>query len=272
MKKSLISLTLLFVALPLFSGVVFEMQTKDLRSSSKDVTNAKMFIEGKSLKMDIASQNGKSNNEVIFRGDRQEMLIISHQDKSYFIIDEKQMKAISDQINQAMSSMELALANLPEAQQAQMKQMMQGRMPDLGEKREPSELRKTSETDTISGYPCVRYEVWRSGIKEREMWVTGWNEIEGGSSVMEVFEELADFTRSLMDSLPMEGEKSIADPTFEHMKEINGFPVKTLEFDSNGSVVSEATFLGSKSVNLDSADFQPPKKYKHRDMMKQLRK
>ena len=53
----------------------------------------------------------------------------------------------------------------------------------------------------------------------------------GGEEVAALFHEMAGFMTSMLDSLPkMGGEHSLGDPAFEHMKEMNGFPVRTLEF------------------------------------------
>ena len=152
-----------------------------------------------------------------------------------------------------------------------MEQMMKSRMPAMGDQREPSKLKKTGETDTLNGYPCVKYEVWRGGAKERELWVTGWDNVEGGGDVAEVFGEMAAFMKEMLDNLPqMGGQDSIGDPTFEHMKEINGFPVLTREY-GGGTAASEGSLVASRKASLDPSKFDPPKNYKRMDMMKKRR-
>ena len=250
---------------------MYEVEHKNLQSSSGKVSGADIAIEGNLMKMDITSGAADWDGEMIFRGDRREMVVVDHKDKSYFVLDEEQMRALGNQVNQAMESMEQALAMLPESQRAQMEKMMKSRMPDVGTPREPSELKKTGETDTVNGYPCVKYIVLRAGVKERELWVTGWDNVDGGADVASLFGEMADFMKEMLDSLPqIGGQKSFGDPTFDHMKEMNGFPVVTREYGDGGAVVSEATLKGSRSVNFSPGDFEPPKNYRHKDMMKSL--
>jgi len=147
--------------------------------------------------------------------------------------------------------------------------MMKNHMPDMGTPREPSELTKTGETDTINGYPCVKYVVTRGGAKERELWITDWDNVAGGSEVADVFYDLGAFMTEMLDSLPKTvGGQSFGDATFEHLKEMNGFPVRTLEYGDDGVLDGEATLVSSKKVDLDPADFEPPKDYKRNDILK----
>jgi hypothetical protein len=263
----------LLAALPAFAGVVYEVENKNMTNSSGEVTNASIAIEGKLMKMDIASANEDQDGEIIFRSDRREMVIVNHKDRSYFVLDEKQLRAMADQINQAMASMEQALAAMPESQRAQMEKMMKDRMPGMGSKRMPSELKKTGDSNTINGYPCVKYEVWRGDTKERELWVTDWSNVEGGSEAAQVFKEMASFMKEMLDSLPEMGEaKSLGDTTFAHLKEMNGYPVMTREYNAGGAVENESTLKSARKATLDPADFEPPKQYKHKDMMKGMRR
>ena len=125
------------------------------------------------MKMDVATNSADWNGDMLFHGDSREMIVVDHDKKSYYVIDEEQLEKLASSINQAMSSMEQALAALPEGQRAKMEQMMKSRMPAMAEPREPSELKKTGASDTVNGFDCEIYEVWRSGVRERELCVTG---------------------------------------------------------------------------------------------------
>jgi len=273
MRKTLGLTIALLAALPAFAGVVYEVENKNMTTSTGEVTNASIAIEGKLIRMDIASASNDQEGEIIFRGDRREMVIVNHGDRSYFVLDEQQLREMADQINQAMASMEQALAGMPESQRAQMEKMMKDRMPSTGSKREPSELKKTGDSDTVNGYPCVKYEVWRGDTKERELWVTDWSNVEGGSDAAQVFMEMAAFMQEMLDSLPEMGEaKSLGDSTFEHLEEMNGYPVMTREYNASGAVQNESTLKSAREATLDPADFEPPEHYKRKDMMKGMRR
>ncbi len=268
MKTLLGIVVLLITALPISAGVIYEVES----TYGDTATKAGIAVEGLNMKMDVASGDRDWNGDMLFHAKDREMIIVDHDKKSYFVIDEEQMRKLAGTVNQAMASMEQALASLPEGQRAKMEQMMKGRMPDMGAPREPSELRKTGETDTINGYPCVKYIVIRGGTKERELWVTGWDNVAGGSEVANVFYEMGAFMTEMLDSLPKMGSgASLGDATYEHMKEMNGFPVRTLEYGDDGVFDGQTTLLSSKEVDHDPADFEPPKKYKRKDMMKGMK-
>ena len=106
-----------------------------------------------------------------------------------------------------MSQMQEALKNVPEDKRAMIERMMKQKMPttEMAPPRPESELRKTGERGDQNGYPCVKYELLRDGKKIRELWVTDWSNVEGGSDVVDAFEDMAGFFKELMDSMPSFG-------------------------------------------------------------------
>lgn len=268
MKKTLVILGLLLSALPASAGVLFEVES----SFRGMTTQTGIAVEGLHMKMDVASEDKDWNGDMIFRGENHEMIIVDHDKKSYFVIDEEQLRKLAGTINQAMASMEQAMAALPESQRAKMEQMMKSRMPDMGTPREPSKLKKTGTSDSVNGFDCEIYEVWRSGARERELCVTDWDNVAGGRQVAEVFHEMGAFMTEMLDSLPKMGSgASLGDATYEHLKEMNGFPVRTLEYGDDGVLDGQSTLISSKEADFDPADFEPPKKYKRKDLMKGMK-
>ena len=273
MKKLALTIAaILMSSATTFAGVVYEIEVTDHTSSPAAASESRISVEGNRLKMDVISGGNDVDGKMIYRGDRNEMVVVNDNDQSYFVLDEAQMKAMAAQINQAMSAMEQALAAVPESQRAKMEQMMKSRMPAQMEPREPAELKKTGESDTINGYPCAKYQVWRAGSLEREMWVTPWKNIEGGADTVQAFEAMSSFFKEMLDSLPQVGERSFADSAFEHLKEIGGMPVVTREFADDGSLETEATLKSANQQALDPGEFEPPKGYKRKDMFKGMMK
>ena len=271
-KTTLILAAVLVICTSAVAGVVYEIEVKYHTSSPPSTSASRISVEEPLLKMDVISGSDEMDGEMIYRGDRREMVVVNDKDKTYFVLGEEDIKALAAQINQAMSAMEQALAAVPEGQREKMREMMNKRMPMQTEQREPAELKKTGETDTINGYPCVKYQVWRAGILERELWVTPWKNIEGGADTVQAFEDMSGFFKEMLDSLPQMGDRSFADSAFEHLKEMGGMPVVTREFADDGSLESEATLRSATQENLDPADFEPPKSYKKKDMFKGMKR
>ena len=168
--------------------------------------------------------------------------------------------------------MEQALASVPESQRAQMEKMMKSRMPDMGATREPSELKKTGASGTVNGLGCAVYEVWRGDVREREICVTDWDNVAGGGETAKVFTEMGEFFTEMLDSLPAFGrDGSLGDNAFAHMKELDGFPVRTREFGDDGVLDFESTLISSKREDFSASEFEPPKGYKRKDILKGMR-
>jgi hypothetical protein len=268
MRRVIVVLFAVLIATQAFAGVVYEVETTDYSNSAERVNGAEMAVEGQSLKMGVADGDGDSNTEMIFRGDRREMIVVDHDDRSYFVMDEATLKELAAKLNEVTAMMEQAMANVPESQRAMVEKMMKGRMPEQPAPRETTELRTTGDSDTIGGYPCVRYELWRGGIRVSELWVTDWSNIDGGPETKEAFQEMSEFFKEMLDSIPQFAGGEVADAAFEHMKEMNGFPVVTREFGDDGSLERMVRLKSATRQTIDPAVFEPPAGYKRKDMLR----
>lgn len=267
----ILSTLALLLTAPLYAGVVYEIEVKDHEQSPPKTESIQAAVEGRHLKMGIASKGMGSQGEMIFRGDRREMVVVDHEKRTYHLIDEAAVDQIAGQLSDANRMMQEALKNVPEDKRAMIEQMMKQKMPaaQAPAERPKSELKKTSERADKNGYPCVKYEVLRGGQKIRELWVTDWSNVEGGSDVVGAFEDMAGFFRELMDSMPSfggQGGPDFGDPAFEHMKELGGFPVVTREFGDDGSLEGETVLRSAKRQTIDPDAFEPPSGYKRQEI------
>lgn len=268
MKSLLAVIALLALAIPSSAGVLYKVES----SYGGSAAQTGIAVEGLKMKLDAASGDRDWNGYMIFDGERREMIAVNHDNKTYFVIDQEQMEKLAATVNQAMASMEQALSALPESQRAKMEKMMKSRMPDMAAPREPSELKLTGGNETVNGIDCVVFEVWRSGVRERELCVTDWDNVAGGREVADVFYEMGEFMTEMLDSLPqMGGGASLGDATYEHLKAMNGFPIRTREYDDTGKMTGQSSLVSSKEADFDPADFEPPKKYKRKDLMKGMK-
>lgn len=251
---------------PGLAGVVFEIEVKDHEQPTAESETIEAAVEGKNLKVEIAPGEG-GQGEMIFRGEQREMVIVDHDERSYMVMDEAAMRGLADQVGSMMDQMQKALEGVPPEQRRTIEEMMKQRLPSQAPERPGTELRRTSETGEKAGYPCVKYDVLRDGRKVRELWVTDWDNIEGGREVGGAFEQMAGFFQEMIDTLPDFGQgRSAADTAFAHMKELGGFPVVTREFGDDGSLENESTLRSSTRRTLDPSQFEPPAGYKRRSM------
>jgi hypothetical protein len=256
----------LVASMPAAAGVVYEIEVTDHGQSPPTSENIQASVEGRHLKMGVAGGQGRQG-DMIFRGEKREMVVVDHDEKSFFVMDPDALRAIAGQLGGAMAQMQEALKNVPEGQRAAVEKMMKERMPQAAPKRPASELRKTSERSSQNGYPCVKYEVYRGGRKIREMWVTDWSNVEGGAEASDVFEDMADFFHEMMEALPNFGGGGGADDNvFEHLRDLNGFPVVTREFAEDGSLEGESSLRSASRRSIAPSEFEPPAGYKRQQM------
>jgi len=263
MKRYTLLACLLLVALPSAAGARYDFEVTDLEKSIIEKTV--LMVEGRNLKI----ESGKGKGDMFYRGDRGEIVVVDHDEQAYYVINKETAKTIAARANDTMALMDQALANVPPDQQAAIKKMMQQQMPQAqaAPERPKTELKKTGERATHSGYPCVKWEVLRDGRKIRELWVTDWNNLEGGAEVAEVFEEMAEFFEEIRDSVPMFGEGGGADqPFFELMKGLGGFAVVARDLDDDGDLVMLTVLSLARTQNLNLKDDGPPSEYKRREM------
>lgn len=288
MKKSFLprALTLITVIAlagsPLFAGVVFQVETT-YHSGSPGTESSEMSVEKPNLKMEISHRDpGEVKDEVIFNGDRRQMVVVEHREKAYMVIDSAfaerisgQVQGMQGQMQQAMKDLEKRMEGLDPKQREMMEKMLEGKMGQPGAvpgapQGPTSEFRRTSERATKQGYPCVRYDVFRGEEKVRELWVTDWDNVKGGQDVVDSFKEMASFYEELLDSF---GQMAGASPGFfeadrnpiESLTKVDGFPVVTREFEG-GELESETVLESVTERDLDPDAFEPPKGYRLRTM------
>jgi hypothetical protein len=262
----------LLVGSPALAGVVFEVEATDHASSPATVEKVVVVAEGKNLKMEIPGAEG-GVGEMIFRGERGEMLMIDHDSRTYFVIDREAVQKMSSMMDEVARQMEEALKDVPADQRAMVEQMMKQRMPATAteSERPAAELKRTGDAETVNGYPSVRYDLLREGRKASELWVTDWSNIEGGSEVVEVFQEMSSFLHEMLESFASAAEKmggagpQMDENPFEYLEELGGFPVLTKEFE-DGRLEGEAALLSSKRETIEASAFEPPAGYERQDM------
>jgi len=259
---------------PALAGVVYEIEVTDHEQSPPRSEGIEAAVEGRHLKMAIASGGRGKQGDMIYHGDRREVVVVDHEDKSYQVIDEATMKEIAGQVGSAMSQMQEALKNVPEDQRKMVEEMMKQRMPKKPAERPLAQFKNTGERASKNGYPCVKYEVLRDGRRIRELWVTDWDNVEGGGEVADAFKGMSRFFRELMDSISSAagGAGDLFGPdgnSLMSFDEIDGFPVVTSEFGDDGSLEGESALRSARRRTLDPAEFEPPSGYKRRQMFPQ---
>jgi hypothetical protein len=243
------------VTTPAAAGAIFDLVVKDAAGDATD--RHSMIIDGSLLRMDTQLSGGEPRVSVIFRADREEMLVLDHPRREAMVIDKATIEQIASQMSQARAQMEQALASVPEGQREMMEKMMASRMKGMmSEPEPPAEVRKTSDTGTTNGYAWTRYEVLQEGSKIREFLVADRSSLDVEASTFDAFKEMAAFFESLTESLGAGMGPAVQNP-FDEASRLDGFPVVVRDFE-DGALVGATELVEVKTAPVPPSLFENP--------------
>ena len=270
MKKTVIT-SLLFIFLftvNSFSDAVIEMEYKD--NVSQTVNKSTNSFKGSDMRMDFFEGGTEPSGSMIFKGDKDVMINIDHKTKTYTVMDKQTLQGLANQMNEAMAEMEKAMAGMSPEERAMMEKVMKGKMPTMQDTKHVEPTLKQAGSGNVSGYACTKYEVYKGSEKVRDLCVTSWSNIEGGSEIQSTLLKMANFMEDLTKSLSsgsnfMASTADFEKSVFNQISKLNGFPVQTIDYN-NGSVTGITTFKSSKKTSLDSSAFEAPAGYEKQEM------
>lgn len=262
-KVLTVAIIALFVGFNSYADVVFEIDQKEADSQSSNLIDGK--VKNNDLRMDFYENGTELEGSMIYRGDKKEIVIINHEDKTYMIMDEAMMNRIAGMMAQAMSQMEAAMKDMPADQREKMKEMMKSKMPGMGGEEYVEPVLKEVGSGKVNGISCTKYDVYRGDEKIRQHCVANWNSVEGGEEMMTVMLQMADFMDQMTKAFsssgsPMGSQVQFERSVFDQLRKLNGLPVETIEFE-DGTVDAESTFKSSKKKSVDAADMEPAEGY-----------
>jgi hypothetical protein len=271
MRRTLSGLLILslIAATPVLGATVLKIDRRELPGET--VEPMTITVEG-----NLVAISADGDSRIIFRGDREQMLLVDDEEKSYMVLDQAMAAGVATQLDAATQEIEAAIANLPPEQQAlarrameqQTKQIPQARAQNRGPAvgsasvAPARDVRNTGETAEREGYSCVKYVVFEEGEKVRELWVTDWSNVEGREEIEAAMQSLEEFTETLTQSLgAMGGDGMTSTSVSSWWDGIDGMPVVTTDFE-DGVAVEENILRSIDDVNVDAATFEVAENYK----------
>lgn len=126
----------------------------------------------------MSSTEGNSKTDVIFRNGQTEFTVIMHDEKKYMTFGAKEIEMLSDVSAMMDKMIEKQMANVPEAQRAQMREMMAGMIKSKMPKQAPvPEYRKTGDALDVNGYNCDVVEKITKGKNTDDFCVAEFGEL-----------------------------------------------------------------------------------------------
>jgi hypothetical protein len=260
-----LALSTLFYALsaagPLAAGTVITIDRRDLPDGTPEPMT--ISVEGQLIAIKADPDDGR----FIFRGDRDQMLILNDETKTYMVLDASMMQGIASQMDNMKQQIEAAIAQLPEAQQEMARRAMQQQAPPPAQAaaaESEDDVRRTTERETRQGYPSVKYEVFEDDVKVQELWVTDWSNVQGQGDLSAAMQSFGAFTENLMSSmggLAGDSSSSFGSSVASWWHGIDGMPVVITELE-NGTPVEESVVRSIEAADLDAGElFEVPDDY-----------
>jgi hypothetical protein len=254
----------LFLALPVFAGTVFELETREFGGPEPIFGTVQMSTEAGNARLEIISVTSEEAGGLIYRGDSNKMIILDHLQGQFIALDQAQMNAMAGKVSSAMSQMQEALAEMPPEERALAEQMMQRQMPEAAPAPSPSTINSLGSHGEIAGIACANYEVLRDGRKVRELCVSNWDDLEGGQETAAALRKVAAFFEEMRKAFSGSGGMDVFDrqqELFGHMNELDGYPVLYRDFDASGSMTRETLLTAAKQKDIAPEFFEPPPAY-----------
>ena len=262
-------LAILLLSSPAFAGVVFEFETVDRKNPGGEPDVIHTTIDGENLKIDVTGPRG-ANADMIYRGDRRQMIAIDHDNQSYVVFDDSMIEEVSQRLSGLEAQIQEALKDVPPDQRAMMEEMLRQRMPMAqGTTSIPTfEVRKTGDSAEQNGFPCEKHEIYRDGTLSTTIWVTAWDNVDGGREAAGAFDSMGDFIEEVQAAMPdFAKSDSVGGHAYEHLEELGGFPVVTIDHAADGTITDESRLLSSKQVDVAADSFDPPADYRQQQLM-----
>ena len=268
LRISLMAAYLLSIAGIAQAGVVFRVETEDLKAGGEaEITEMK--VDGNRMRTD---SRGKDSATMIFLGDTDEMYVIDHKEKTYMVLDRATVERLGNQMSDAMKQMEEALKNVPPEQREMMERMMKGKMKGMStsEPRSEPQVRSLGQSDSVNGVGCDWKEISRDDVVELKACVCNWTDIAGGDELQQISLEMKDFASALLDALGSFGgaggfASSVEQNPMSVMEKAGGFPLITESFQG-GNLTGRSRFQSVEEIAISDDEFMPPSGYKKKDM------
>jgi uncharacterized protein DUF4412 len=167
---------------------------------------------------------------VIFDAGKQIVQILNLDRKTYSELTKAQIDQLGGAMQDMMSQMQSAMANMPPAQRAQMEAAMRGR--GMGVAPPKTEYKKTG-ADHVGKWACDKYEGSANGQKVSELCTVDPSVLGLTAADVQTFRQLAEFFRKLVpQSAAM---PNLSDPGF------SGVPIKSVSTSGSTQITTEMT-------------------------------
>lgn len=244
-----------------FAGLIIEQVSYEKGSSQKEKET--LYVS----KNRVKSVREGGHEVTIFDLNTGEMILTNNEKKTYVIAKPEELfQSAQDAMAKARAQMEEQMSKLPPEQRAKIEEMMKshGMKQPGASKPENLTLKATGATEEIAGYKSQKFEIYKNGKLDREVWtskdVIPSSELDPkrmADYMKEMQQMAAKFNRGKEDiNSDLNEETRIFNQVFE-----TGFPMRSVDHSSDNSAYIEEVVSVTKN-DIPDREFQPPTGFK----------
>jgi Domain of unknown function (DUF4412) len=241
------------------AGTIMQWQEKDLTAPKAEPTSQTFLFQDGAFRME--RKDDDTNRITLFRD--QVMYQIDPAAKTYRKLDKAQADQLADKMGQMRKMMEARMAQLPPEQRERMEAMMGG----AGKTAAPQfTVAATGRSESVAGVSCQVMQINRGTAKEYEFCVAAPGTIPGGADMLKSMRDLASMMSGFVKTLGG-GKGDSMTGYWSQLQQLNGVPILTRDFDSQGKVERENRLVAVKNESIPAALLQVPAGYTEKSML-----
>ncbi|HEX6928430.1 MAG TPA: DUF4412 domain-containing protein [Gammaproteobacteria bacterium] len=212
-------------------------------------TQSVLSIRGNEARMDSAGDTGYT----LFDAGNGALTIVNPRERTFTVMDEASMNAMSRQVASAMAEMRAQLDQMPPEQRAMVEKMMGG-MGNAGKSMLETKVERTGRIMTRAGYDCEQVFFSVGNVSRTELCVVDAGEIEMPDADRATLNAMHAAMRAMAENMMSNfGMESAPD-----MEALGGMPVYTKHSnEESGEVLKSVTHDG-----IDASLFTIPDGYR----------
>ncbi|MGH7885455.1 MAG: hypothetical protein ACRENO_07145, partial [Thermodesulfobacteriota bacterium] len=235
-------------------GVELEMEVKE--GQQTDIT--KMVVLDNSLKMELTTGNPSAKSKDFMTFDGEKMCTVDNKNSECNCMNKEDFNKLAVELNKKFAEFDIEkmLKDVPEAQREFVRQQMEKSMPkQTAAKKISKPDLKLVGNEKYNNFSSRKYLLKSEG-EETNLWVTEWNNIEGGKEISQAFINLGTFFDGMVEALSqLPGADKRGENNFLRiMDDVNGFIHSSKSFES-GKLKSESKLLKSYKRDVNPAEF-----------------
>ncbi|MER3445323.1 MAG: hypothetical protein C4291_00140 [Candidatus Dadabacteria bacterium] len=249
------------LAIGAFGGIIIEQVGYEKGSSQKNKET--LYVS----KNKVKSFSEDRHEMTIFDLNTGEMILTNNEKKTYVIAKPEELfQSAQDAMAKAKAQMEEQMSKLPPEQRAKIEEMMKshGMKQSGGSKPENLTLKATGTTEDIAGYKSQKFEIYKNGKLDREIWTS--KDVISSSELDP--KKMADYMKEMqqMAAKLNPGKENTNPDLSEETRVFNqifetGFPMKSVDHFSDSNAYIEEVVSVTKA-DISDKEFQPPAGFK----------